>query len=208
MEIINVEQGSIEWLRARLGKVTGTRLGAVMGSKKVQEGLIYELVAEQLTGKPEELFMSNAMVWGKEHEDDAIVMYEKQKKVRADRVGFCISKEFPYLGLSPDRLIGKKTFTKGVEVKAPTTKTVVKYMLEGGIPPEYRWQIVNYFLVCTTMRSLDFVVYDPRIVDPKLQLTIVPIKRSDVKSDIEEAKARLVEFRSQWEEVYKKVKNK
>ena len=208
MQILNVEQGSVEWLRARLGKVTGTRLGSVMGSKKVQEGLIYELIAEQLTGQPEELFMNGAMVWGKEHEDDAIVAYEKQKKVRADRVGFCISDEFPYLGLSPDRLIGKKTFTKGVEVKCPSTKTAVKYRREGGIPLEYRWQIVNYFLVCTTMKSLDFVVYDPRIVDPQLQLHIVSVKRADVKSELEEAKVRLVEFRTQWEEVYKKIKNK
>lgn len=207
MQVINVEQGTSEWLQARLGKITGTRLKSVMGSPAVQQTLIYELIAEQISGQPEVLFTNDAMRWGTEHEEDAVVAYEKKKKVRTEKVGFCISDEFSYLGLSPDRLIEKGgKFIKAVEVKAPTTKTVVKYMLDGGVPEEYKWQVVNYFLVCTDLKELDFIIYDPRIIDPALQLIVINVKRKDVAKNVEAAKVRLVEFREKWKDAYNKIK--
>lgn len=206
MQIHNVEQGTIEWLQLRLGKITGTRLKSVMGSKTVQQGLIYELVAEQLTGQAEELFTTGPMRWGTEHEGDAVVAYEKRTGVRTEKVGFCISDDFSYLGLSPDRLIKKgKKYVKGVEVKAPTTKTVIKYMLDGGVPDEYRWQVVNYFLVCKTLQEVDFIIYDPRILRPEKQLTVITVKRKDVEQDIKRAALQLELFRTEWKKVYEAV---
>lgn len=208
MKTIQVEQGTVEWLQARLGKVTGTRLKSVMGSKKVQDTLIYELIAEQLTGQPEELYMNNAMMWGKEYEDEAVVTYERLTGARTDKVGFCISDKHAYLGLSPDRLVkGKKgEYTKGIEVKAPTTKTFIKYMLDGGVPEEYHWQVVNYFLVCETLKELDFIVYDPRIIDEKKRLLVTTVKRKDIAMDIAAAEEALAAFHVRWKEAYNQIK--
>ncbi len=207
MIIYNVEQGSEEWLRLRLGKITGTRLASVMGGKKAQETLIYELIAEQLTGQGEQLFVNSAMQWGKDHEELAVAEYEKITGAKTTKVGFCVSDEFPFLALSPDRLIkvGRK-FKEGVEVKAPSTKTFIKYMAEGGIPDEYKWQVVCYFLVVKEMLRLDFIVYDPRIINDKLKLHIVPVTRHMVANDIKEAEARLTDFHQQWKEMYDKIK--
>ena len=48
-EIINCTQGTDEWLHARAGVITGTRLKQVMSTRKdTREGLIYELIAEQI----------------------------------------------------------------------------------------------------------------------------------------------------------------
>jgi putative phage-type endonuclease len=206
MQIINVEQGTPEWLQMRLGKITGTRLKAVMGGKQAQETLIYELVAEQLSGQGESLYVNSAMQWGTDHEDAAVDLWEKRTKKKSEVVGFCVSDEFPYLALSPDRLVKKgKKYTGAVEVKCPTTKTVIKYMLAETVPSEYKWQVVNYFLVCEDLKELDFVVYDPRIIKDKKKLTVITVTRKDVDSAIDEARERLVQFRKDWEAVYKKV---
>lgn len=206
MKIINVEQGSGEWLRLRLGKITGTRLKSVMGGKQAQKTLIYELVAEQLSGRAEELYRTPAMQWGTDHEDDAVVLYEKLTKSKTEAVGFCTSDQYSYLGLSPDRLIKKgKKYIKGVEVKCPSTKVAVKYRAEGGVPGEYKWQVINYFLVCDDLRELDFVVYDPRIIRPELKLHIVTVTRKELAEDIALAKERLAEFRDEWRMVWEKL---
>jgi putative phage-type endonuclease len=201
MKIIKCEQGTEEWLKMRLGKVTGTRLKSVMGTKAARETLIYELVAEQLSGVGESVYVNDAMRWGTDHEDEAIELYGKKVK----KVGFCISDEFPFLGLSPDALRGK---TGAVEVKCPSTKVAIKYMSMKTVPKEYLWQVVNYYLVCETLKTLDFVVYDPRIINPKLKLTVIPTKRKDFADEIAKAKESLVDFRKEWEAVYNAIDKK
>lgn len=48
MRVLNFEQGSAEWLEARKGVVTGTRLGDVMGTALARENLICDLIYEKL----------------------------------------------------------------------------------------------------------------------------------------------------------------
>ena len=166
-------------------------------------------MAEQLTGQQEIVFVNDAMRWGTEHEDEAVSLWEAAKKKKAEKIGFCISDEFPFLGLSPDRLIASRgKYTKAIEVKAPTSKTVIKYILDGVIPKDYEWQVVNYFLVCEYLKELDFVIYDPRLIDDRLKLTIINVKRSDVQESIDQARERLIAFRQLWSDVYHKIKNK
>jgi hypothetical protein len=103
------------------------------------------------------------------------------------------------LGLSPDRLIKKRgKYVKGVEVKAPSTKSVIKYRLDGVVPSEYHWQVVNYFLVNESLKDLDFLIYDPRIIRPELRLTIIPVHRKDVADDIARARSAVIDFHERW----------
>lgn len=207
MKILHVEQGSDEWLKARLGMITGTRLKSVMAGAQAQETLMYELLAEQLSGVQETVWVNDAMRWGTEHEEEAVQMFEKGKRIKSEAVGFCISDEFSFLGLSPDRLVKTKgVFTKAIEVKCPTTKTAIKYRYDGAIPKEYKWQVVNYFLVCETLKSLDFVVYDPRIINDDLKLFTVTVTRKEIQKDIDAALERIPTFYKKWREVYDKVK--
>lgn len=206
MKVLDMEQGSGEWLRARLGRVTGTRLKSVVGGKQARETLIYELVAEELTGQAEEIFVSAAMKWGTEHEDEAVKHYEKRTGIKTQTVGFCVSDDRSWLALSPDRLVKKgKKYVGAVEVKCPGTKTVMKYIMKGGIPDEYQWQVVNYFLVVDDLEWLDFVVYDPRILRDELQLTVVRVTREELAEKIEEAEIKLDTFIEGWKEAYETV---
>jgi len=207
MKIINTTQGTPEWLQMRLGKITGTRLKAVSGTKSAQETLMYELIAEQLSGQGESIYVNSAMQWGTDHEAEAVNEYAKRTKSKPLEIGFCISDEFPYLALSPDRLIKRgKKYVKAVEVKSPATKTFIKYKTMNEVPSEYKWQVVNYFLVCGDLKEFDFVVYDPRIIKKEHRLHIIKVKRKDVENSLDEARKKLVEFHKRWEEVYRQVK--
>ena len=209
MKIIYVEQGSDEWLAMRLGMITGTRLKSAIGSPAVRKTLIYELVAEQVSGMQEKVWVNDAMQWGTDHEDEAVELYEKQTGIKTSVVGFCLSEEYKFLALSPDRLVRSGIHNKGrkfigaVEVKCPGTKTMMKYMDEGGIPKEYMAQVTNYFLVNPDLDWLDFVIYDPRIKIKEKKTTITRILRKD--AGVEGAEEALEVFRQEWKEVYDKV---
>lgn len=206
MKVVNVEQGSDLWLDMRLGKITGTRLKSAVGSPVVREGLIYELIAEEMSGQMEKIWVNDAMRWGTEHEEEAVRAYESATGINTEVVGFCLSSKRDYLALSPDRLVksGKK-FVGAVEVKCPGTKTFIKYRVNNQIPDEYKWQVTNYFLVVNTLQWLDFVVYDPRIKDPRLQLFVKRITREEAQEWIDEAEKKLVKFRKEWNKVKRSV---
>ena len=59
MIIKDIEQGTDEWRKARLGVITGTRLQKLIGGTKYyqnlnKENLINEMIAEILTGESDE----------------------------------------------------------------------------------------------------------------------------------------------------------
>jgi putative phage-type endonuclease len=200
MRIIEVEQGSPEWLEARLGKVTGTRLAAALGTPRAQETLINELIAEQVTELINETPVNAAMQRGTDEEPFAVKAYEKKYGVKTKEVGFCVSDRFEWLALSPDRLIEKsKKFTKGVEVKSPTTKTTIEYIRANKIPTTYWPQVKNYFHVVEDMQELDFLIYDPRIMYEHMQLTVFTVKRKDIEDELAADTKKLEEFGKRWE---------
>lgn len=82
MVIIDVEQGTPEWLEARKGVITGTRLASVMGTPSARKTLIYELIAEMIAPSKES-YASQAMERG--HLCEEIV---KEKYPQIENVGF------------------------------------------------------------------------------------------------------------------------
>jgi len=69
-----------------------------------------------------------------------------------------------------------------------------------GIPTEYKWQAVHYFIVNPDLETLHFGVYDARIINEEKQLYIVSIEKKNevLQEAISEAKERLIEFRAKW----------
>lgn len=202
MRVLKVEQGTEAWREARNSVITGTRLKAVLGTSP--KSLLYELVAEQLA-PAKETEASEAMERGSELESDALALYEMEKGYTTETVGFVLHDEYDWLGVSPDALVKeKKAYRGAVEIKCPDTKTHIKYLIEGKIPTEYRAQVLQYFLVCETLEWLDFVSYDPRISLPELQLSIVRVTREEIADELEVAMAKLLSFRTKWEELTSK----
>lgn len=162
---LNVAQGTPEWLYSRCGCVTASRLADVMSKGKngksaaSREKYKLELLAEIVTGRMTEHYVSQAMDFGTENEPLARTVYELSQGVEVEQVGFVLHPRIKRSGASPDGLIGD---TGLVEIKVPNTTTHLNYLLAGVVPEEYKPQML-WQMACTERRWCDFVSYDPRL---------------------------------------------
>lgn len=196
MKVYHFEQRSKEWYDIRKGKVTGTRLKALMGKDWLS--VVDEVVAEIITGQVEETYINQAMQWGIDNEPIAKVEYEKTIFSKVHEVGFCVSDKYKFLGVSPDGWVGSNG---GVEIKCPNSKTHQKYIRQDKLPTDYRPQIVDYFLVNEDLEWLDFVSFDPR--NDYMPLFIKRVLKDELLEDIQKAETLLDKF---WNEVIKQLK--
>lgn len=198
MRVIDCEQGSAQWLDARRGKITASRIGYVLDTlKKGGEGASrrnyrIELLAERLSGRTEDHYMSPEMLWGKELEPEARSGYEIDTGNMVERVGFVLHPSFDYAGASPDGLVGADG---GLEIKCPKTTTHIKWMLAGTVPEEHQAQCL-WNMLCTDRMWWDFASYDPRLPDG-LKLFTVRIERDE--SRIAKIEQEVVQFNDELE---------
>ena len=160
---MNSLQRTPEWIAARRGCLTASSVADILPGKTgkyrdSRDTLMNILVAERDSGRARESFTSNAMLWGIEHEDEAREEYEVQTGELVDLVGFMLHPDIPFLGASPDGLVGQDGL---IEIKCPTPATQIKYIRAGVVPEEYRPQILLQLIV-TGRRWCDFVSFDPR----------------------------------------------
>lgn len=165
MKIVDFPQGTAEWLAARAGKVTASRMADVVAKIKTGEAAARrdyraQLVAEILTGTPQEDGYTNVeMQWGIDQEELARSAYEVNSKVLVDQVGLILHPSIERAAASPDGLIG----TDGmVEIKCPKTATHLQYLMDGTVPSKYEPQM-HWQLACAEREWCDFVSYDPRL---------------------------------------------
>ena len=165
MRIIdNIEQGSDEWLSARLGKVTASKMSDVLSKgrgtapSKTAETYMMELIAERLTGESKPFFENDAMRWGTATEPQARSMYEIENDfIDVREVAYVEHNEF--ILISPDGLIGDNGL---LEIKAPNTATQLKRALSGEYSADYKAQIQAQLWV-TEREWCDFLSFDPRL---------------------------------------------
>lgn len=166
-------QGSPEWLRLRLGRVTASELHRIVDSKFEQrtgEGpktFLYEKAAEAFRGEPLPGFTSWETEQGKELEDEArrwmALEFSGVHKIK--NVGF-ISTDDELFGCSPDALMDENG---GLELKCPQTPNHVRYFIEGRLPLDYVAQ-VHASLYATGRSWWKFVSYRRRF--PAFVLTV------------------------------------
>lgn len=203
MKILELEQGSQEWIDARIEKISGTRLSDAIGTKVRQESLINELIAERLTGDRKSIYQSEAMTLGTEAEAHAIEEYEIHTGYITEAVGICVHDEHDWLVNSPDRLIKvKDKYVRAVEVKSPNPDTAIKYIRSNKIPKEYEAQVTSYFLINYDLEALDFVIYSPKIQN-QYRLWIITVTRDEWSEHITEAQEEIVKFYEKWQNALK-----
>lgn len=172
-----IVQGSDEWKRQRLGKVTASRLADVIAKTKSGWGAsranyMAELIAERLTGVPAERYTNSAMAWGTETEPQARAAYEFYCDVEVTETGFVDHFGIAMTGASPDGLIGDDGM---IEIKCPNTATHIDTLLNGTIPDKYIVQM-QWQLACCQRDYCDFVSFDPRMPED-LALWIKRVRR-------------------------------
>jgi YqaJ-like viral recombinase domain len=200
-EALALEQGSPEWLEARVGVITASRAGDVIAMKKrgdgeKQERANYraELICERLTGQPYPHYVSIEMQWGLDQEPFARAAYELQRGLIVDTVGFVLHPGIPGFGCSPDGFVGDDGL---IQIKCPTTATHINWLRAGTVPVEHCPQMLAE-MSCTGRIWCDFVSFDPRLPD-HLQLFVVRYHRDE--QFIRSMEREVVHFRGEIESV-------
>jgi hypothetical protein len=173
VKILCTTQKTADWFTARTGRITASRIADVLNFLKpkkdqpAEEGskrIAYraELIAERLTAIPADHYVSKAMQFGTDYEDDARRAYELATETMVDQTGFVLHPAFDFAGCSPDGTIGTEG---GLELKVPQTATHLSYLLADVVPEEYRPQM--YFnMQCCELAWMDFASFDPRLPGP------------------------------------------
>lgn len=173
------QQRTAEWFAQRLGKVTASKVADVIARTKTgysasRENYLAQLVVERFTGQPTESYTNAAMQWGTDQEPFARAAYENATGVLVEECGFVLHPVIDASGASPDGLVGDDGL---IEIKCPSTATMIETLLEDKIPGKYITQM-QWQMACTGRAWCDFVCFDPRMPEG-LQLYIKRIERDD-----------------------------
>ena len=171
-----MEQRTEEWFAARLGKVTASKVSAVLAKKDsaTRADYLTDLVLERLTGKQQEFYQNEAMQWGTDTEPQARMAYEAQSSNLVDELGFIDHPTIANFGCSPDGVIGEDGL---IEIKCPNSKTHLSTLLSGKAPTKYIPQMQTQMAVMNR-QWCDFVSFDPRLPED-LQLFVVRVNRDN-----------------------------
>ncbi len=160
MKILQCEQRSPEWFQAKLAVPSASRFSEIVTTKGIpseqRKAYMYQLACEAVSGIREDRYKSAAMEMGILRENEARKIYAMEREVEVEQVGFCLADSEHY-GCSPDALVGSEG---SIEIKCPTGKTAVEYLMQNKLPSAYFQQVQGQLLV--TRRSWDdFVSYYP-----------------------------------------------
>ena len=177
-----------EWMQARVGKITGTRLKDLIVKRGtgMKKGF-YELIAERVATPADD---ENVMDRGIRLEEESLKRFEKEtgKKVDGSLVMW-VSEENESLAFSPDGTIGK---TEAIESKSLNSASHIEAFLTNEVPSEYDFQVLQAFIVNPKLETLYFAFYDPRV--PAKDFFYFIIKREEKELEIEQYKKEALDI--------------
>jgi len=159
MRILDVKQGSEEWLAARAGIVTASELDNLISpTLKVREGAtpltyLYTKLAEKWQGFPSQSFGGGVMEQGSILESEALPWFAINQNVDVRKVGLVLTDDGSF-GASPDGL----TDDFGIEIKCPQPTNHVRWLLGGKVPDEHLLQCYGG-MWATGLKEWRFVSY-------------------------------------------------
>lgn len=169
-----------DWLQARKGKITGTRLKdiVVLRGNTPKIGF-FQLIAERLAIPADD---ENPMERGLRLEGEAIARFEKEtgKKVNTDLV-LLTRNDNESIAYSPDGYMGK---VEAVEAKCLSSAHHLEAWYYNVVQKDYQMQTIQPFIVNPSLKKLYVVFYDPRI--PAKDYFVIEVLRGDVKKEIDE----------------------
>lgn len=152
------EQRTAEWFEQRKHKITGSRVGAILGlspfssPNKIMQEMIddYKGVAKPFESNP-------ALDYGVYNEPNALASFMQETGFKVKEAYFEVSKEYDWLGASPDGYIGRESL---VELKCPFSKkdsSEFKSLLE----QEHYYAQVQIQLLVTGRKKCYFFQWSP-----------------------------------------------
>lgn len=173
-----------EWLDARRGRVTGTRLKDLVskGGRKIG---FWEIIAERIAIPATD---ENVMDRGKRLEEEAVERFTKETGKKVDTSLVIWNREDDSnIAISPDGFIEtgkgkKKKITEAVEAKCLSSARHLEAYITKKIPSDYQGQMFQYFIVNEDLQTLYFVFYDPRMPKDFFYHTIT---RAEVQAEVD-----------------------
>lgn len=195
MIVIDCEQGSDEWINARLGIPSASNYHRILTPTKLarseqRKKYMYELCSERITGEPSSTYRSPAMMRGNDLESEA---RDAWREMNGDvvEVGFCLEQGRRY-GASPDGISGRR----GLEIKCPSLEVHHSYINDGVWPTKYKMQALGCLLV-TGLDSWEFFSYFPGVKNFQSSMTA-----DKNKSEINILREALEEFCDELDALY------
>lgn len=161
----DIIQGTPEWLQLRKGRPTASRFSDILTTKgdvsKSAKGYIRELIGECFAPEFEYWGGNKFTERGTEIEPQARACFAEMTGETVEQVGFVISDD-GICGCSPDGLLvdSSGVFKAGLELKCPSPKVHVGYVLDGILPDDYRQQVHGSMAV-TGLTEWHFISYFP-----------------------------------------------
>lgn len=122
-----MEQRSKEWFAARVGRVTGSAVGAILGmSPYMSADDVLRRMVREYHKAPSEFEGNVATKYGQFHESGAAFEYTLETGQAVEECGFFTHED--WLGASPDGLVGVMGL---IEIKCP-------YGQRDKVPPEFK----------------------------------------------------------------------
>lgn len=158
MRVLDCEQGSEEWFKARTGLPTASAFSTILakGEGKTRRTYLLKLAGEILTGEPAENFSNAHMERGHALEPEARDLYAFMADVDPQRVGFIVNGQ---KGASPDSLIGDNG---ALEIKTKLPHLLIDVLLRGEFPSDHKAQCQGVLWVAER-EWIDLAVYWPKL---------------------------------------------
>lgn len=207
LEVLDCDQGSDEWLRARMGLATASNFAKVCASakdgkeRKTRDKYMRQLAGEIVMEEPAKTFRNEAMERGKEHEPELLVQYAYESGNDVERIGFARDLELG-AGASPDGLIGKDGM---VEFKSMEPDLLIELYSDKDYPTRHRLQLQGNLWIARRKWidiAIGYIVARPEPLPPKR----MPLYRQTVHRDEGVIKMLEIEVREFNEELTHMVK--
>lgn len=162
IQIIDCEQGTEDWLRARMGIPTASEFATIMasgrggGESKTRKTYLLKLAGEVLTGEPMDAYTNAHMERGKAMEAEARATYSLLRDQVPASVGFIRNGN---KGCSPDSLLGSSGM---LEVKTKLPHLMIECLLKDEFPPDHKAQCQGALWVAER-EWIDIAVYWPKL---------------------------------------------
>ena len=158
-----MEQGTPEWLAARLGKITGTKAHNLLSSEKTRKTLLAQLFREIATAEAKQIPKTPAMDRGTALEPEARAAYTKKTGYPIHGYNdFIIHPDEQRFAVSPDGLAREDG---GIEIKCREPEQHI-YRMINGIAKDELHQI-EWSLFCSPERQWwDYCGFNPDLPAP------------------------------------------
>ena len=213
--IIKCTQGDDLWCAARVGRITGSNIDALLAPPTTRqstrkgvvcpagtEALEYaeyrqKLIVERIYGRAVNNVTTQYMKDGSDREPFARMIYEAEVAMPVELVGFVLHPLWDWFGASPDGLVGDDG---GVELKCPAEMTHDAYAANLDVlVEEYKGQVLGNLICFPAREWWDLASFQPYAPDSLKLLKAPRFHRSDWAQTIAEIEDKAQQLNAQIE---------